>query len=405
MPSSKPSPSSRRRPTTAAAAASRPCGPTPAGDAAAGHFANPIVAPAVPAGSADPSVVHVDGHYYYCRSLDDRAIGIARAERLQDIGRAEMVKVFTPEDGAPWSREIWAPELQFVRGRWYIYFAASDGDNRNHRMYVLEGSTDDPQGAYVFRGQITDATNRWAIDGIAVEHDGGLYFVWSGWRHENDGFPQLLYIAEMSDPCTIRGPRHEIAAPELPWECQGAALLEGPAVLYGDSGLFISYSASASWTDHYALGLLHYTGGDILSATAWQKSPAPVFAAHAERQVFGPGHNSFVKSPDGTEDWIVYHAIDRAGGGWPQRSVRAQRFGWTDDGQPMLGLPVGQGVMLQEPAGTPAQARPLTPALPAVAIAPPAAGLAAVAREPAQRPNSGMNSAANAATLSATIPQ
>ena len=28
--------------------------------------------------------------------------------------------------------------------------------------------------------------------------------------------------------------------------------------------------------------------------------------------VFGPGHNSFVKSPDGREDWIVYHAIDVA---------------------------------------------------------------------------------------------
>ncbi|RZL32927.1 MAG: glycosyl hydrolase family 43 [Rubrivivax sp.] len=345
-----PAPLPRRRRRTAP-----PTGLPIALEAPLGHFTNPIVAPAVPAGSADPSVVHANGHYYYCRSVGDRFLGVARADRLQDIGNAEMVNVFEPEVGAMWSCEIWAPELQFVRGRWYIYFAASDGDNRNHRMYVLEGTTDDPQGEYVFNGQVTDPSNRWAIDGIAVESDDRLYFVWSGWRNEDDGFPQVLYIAEMSDPCTISGERHEIAAPELPWECQGASLLEGPAVLYGDSGLFITYSASASWTDHYALGLLHYTGGDILSASAWHKSPTPVFAARPDGFVFGPGHNSFVKSPDGSEDWIVYHAIDRSGGGWPQRSVRAQRFDWTDDGLPMLGVPVGHGVIVPEPAGTPAR--------------------------------------------------
>lgn len=356
-------PSSRRRPTPTA----RPALPAaPADDAHAAHFSNPIVAAAAPAGSADPSVVHANGHYYYCRSVGDRFLGVARAERLQDIGQAEMVNVYEPQPGTPWSCEIWAPELQFVRGRWYIYFAASDGDNRNHRMYVLEARTDDPQGEYVFKGQITDATNRWAIDGIAVESQGGLYFVWSGWRNEDDGFPQVLYIAEMSNPWTIVGARQEIAAPDLAWECQGASLLEGPAVLYGDSGLFITYSASASWTDHYAVGLLHYRGGDILCPSSWHKSPTPVFAAQPEQQVFGPGHNSFVKSPDGQEDWIVYHAIDHAGGGWSKRSVRAQRFEWTADGLPMLGAPVGRGLLVREPSGTPRKAAPAGPLAPAL---------------------------------------
>ncbi|MDE5896721.1 MAG: hypothetical protein K2H43_02770, partial [Clostridia bacterium] len=48
-----------------------------------------------------------------------------------------------------------------------------------------------------------------------------------------------------------------------------------------------------------------------------------------------PGHNSFTKSPDGTEDWIVYHStkvyqdtISRAG--W-DRLVRYQKLSWKDD--------------------------------------------------------------------------
>lgn len=317
------------------------------------QFTNPIVAAVHPAGSADPSVAFHDGHYYYCRSLGDGALGVARAARLQDIGREEMVIVWRPPAGTPWSDEIWAPELQLVQGRWMIYFAASDGDNRNHRMYVLQADTPDPQGRYTFKGKIAAATDCWAIDGIAVEHAGALYFVWSGWRSADDGFPQVLYIAPMSDPCTISGERQELAAPHHPWEQRGAALLEGPAVLYTQDRIFLTYSASASWTDDYALGLLSYAGGDILSASSWVRSAKPALARCPRAAVFGPGHNSFVKSPDGREDWIVYHAIDSAGGGWSQRSVRAQRISWAADGQPELGCPVAAGLPISEPSGSP----------------------------------------------------
>jgi GH43 family beta-xylosidase len=316
-------------------------------------FCNPIVAAVHPAGSADPSVVFHDGHYHYCRSLADGALGIARARRLQDIGRAEMVVVWRPEPGTMWSREIWAPELQRVQGRWVIYFAASDGHNRNHRMYALEAEGDDLQGRWHFKGRIAAPTDTWAIDGIAVEHAGGLYFVWSGWRRNDDGFPQVLYIAPMSDPFTISGERVEIAAPALAWEQRGASLLEGPAVLYRDGRVFIAYSASASWTDDYALGLLVFEGGDILSPAAWRRIESPVFAQCRDAGVYGPGHNSFVTSPDGREDWMVYHAIGRSGGGWAARSVRAQRITWRADGLPDFGRPVGAGVPVIEPSGTP----------------------------------------------------
>ena len=316
-------------------------------------FSNPIVPAAWPAGSADPSVAFHDGHYHYCRSLHDGALGVASAARLQDIGCEEMVVVWRPEAGTAWSDEIWAPELQFIQGRWYIYFAASDGNNRNHRMYVLRADTPDPQGRYTFMGKIAAPTDRWAIDGISIEHDGGLYFVWSGWRNDDDGFPQVLYIAVMSDPCTISGERNEIAAPQHAWEQAGASLLEGPAVLYRGGRIFLSYSASASWTDDYTLGLLSFCGGNILSPAAWARSAAPVLAKCPQAGVFGPGHNSFVPSPDGREDWIVYHAIDRTGGGWSRRSVRTQRFGWTADGMPEFGAPAAQGAALTEPSGSP----------------------------------------------------
>jgi GH43 family beta-xylosidase len=122
-------------------------------------------------------------------------------------------------------------------------------------------------------------------------------------------------------------------------------------VLYRDGRVFVAYSASGSWTDDYAIGMLALTGDDPLDPACWMRRATPAFARCDARGVWGPGHNSFLRSPDGSEDWLVYHAIDQAGGGWGARSVRAQPFGWTADGQPDLGLPVTPHLPLPEPAG------------------------------------------------------
>ena len=331
-----------------AASAWLPCGRAPAAT-----FTNPIVAASPDTGSADPSVVFHRGYYYYCRALANREIGVARARRLQDIGGAPMVTVFRPPADAAYGRELWAPELQRIRGRWYIYFAASDGVNAHHRMYVLQALADEPQGGYALKGRVGDASDRWAIDGVALELRGKLYFVWSGWPEAKGDFPQVLYIAAMRDPWTIVGERHLIAAPEHAWERAVAPLLEGPEPLAHRGRMHLVYSAGASWSDDYALGLLSYRGGYPLSAVSWLKQPLPVFAKNADARAFGVGHASFVRSPDGREDWIVYHATDRPGAGWRGRSVRAQPFRWTRDGRPDFGRPVPIGRPLEAPSGTP----------------------------------------------------
>ena len=70
--------------------------------------------------------------------------------------------------------------------------------------------------------------------------------------------------------------------------------------------------------------------GDLMSATSWKKSAQPVFKQSLENKVFAPGHNSFFKSPNGKEDWILYHANSEPGQGCgKQRSPRAQKFTWN----------------------------------------------------------------------------
>ena len=77
-----------------------------------------------------------------------------------------------------------------------------------------------------------------------------------------------------------------------------------------------------------------------------------MFESYAANKVFGPGHNGFFKSPDGTEDWIVYHANDtRIDGCDMGRSTRAQKLTWNADGTPNFGVPVKLGEVLDGPSG------------------------------------------------------
>lgn len=323
------------------AAAAPADAPSPATNASS--VANPIAQ-----NGADPWVVRSGDTYYYCQSRRG-AIWVNQCQRLQDLGLDHWKQVWKPDPGKPWSKELWAPELHFLRGKWWIYVAADDGDNANHRMYVLEGSSANARDSFTLKGKIAAPTDRWAIDGTVLQMPGDkLYFIWSGWEGSNN-VAQNLYIAPMSDPWTVSGERVRISSPELPWECHGNPLInEGPETLWHGDKLFVIYSASGSWGDDYCLGQLSWSGGDALDPASWIKKASPVFSK--TKDVFGPGHCSFVKSRDGREDWIVYHSARQSGAGWNRR-VNMQRFTWNPDGSPAFGTPVAAGVPQTEPSG------------------------------------------------------
>ena len=321
-------------------------------------FTNPLL----PSG-ADPWSIYKDGWYYYTHTTG-RNITLYRARSIAELGPAERKIVWEPPRGLPYSEHVWAPELHFLSGKWYVYFAADDGRNRNHRLWVIENPSRDPlEGEWTMRGQLKTPDDRWAIDGDVFEHRGKMYLLWSGWEGAENG-RQDIYIASMKNPWTVVGERVRISMPELEWERYGDIARPGPddkpqvyvnegpqALIHGDR-VFVVYSASGCWTDHYVLGMLYADArADLLDARLWTKNPKPVFEALGVKGTFGAGHNSFFKSPDGTEDWILYHANSAPGQGCGRfRSPRAQRFGWTADGMPDFGEPVAAGVELAVPS-------------------------------------------------------
>lgn len=319
-------------------------------------FSNPLL----PSG-ADPYSIYKNGYYYYTNTTQNSLV-IWKTKNLAELATAEKKVVWTPPAGTAYSKEIWAPEIHFIDGKWYMYFAADDGKNENHRMYVIENSSPDPlTGDWVFKGEVKTPGDKWAIDGDIFEHNGKQYMIWSGWEGDTNG-QQNIYIAQMTNPWTTHGERTKISGSDYDWEKHGdlhdknnpphVNVNEGPQFLRNKDKIFIIYSASGCWTDFYALGMLQTSASaDIMDASSWKKHPEPIFKQSTENQVFAPGHNSFFKSPDGSEDWILYHANAEPGQGCGRfRSPRAQKFTWNQDGTPNFGTPVKAGVKLAIPA-------------------------------------------------------
>lgn len=323
-------------------------------------FVNPLLS-----SGADPWCIYKNGYFYYTNTLGNR-IDIWKTKSISDLPTAERKTVWSPPATGPYSKQIWAPEIHYLQGKWYIYFAADSGRNEDHRLWVLENESADPlQGTWKVKGKLTTPGDKWSIDGSVFFYKKSMYLVWSGWEGDVNG-QQNIYISKMRNPWTVENKRVLISSPTYNWERSGdikhgnsieqVYVNEGPQVLVHHGNLFLIYSASGCWTDNYALGMLQKTGKNILDATSWKKHPEPVFTRSVQCKVFAPGHNCFFKSPDGKEDWILYHANSEPAQGCGRfRSPRAQKFTWTSDGYPYFGEPVEENLPLIVPSETAAK--------------------------------------------------
>jgi beta-galactosidase len=313
-------------------------------------FNNPIIEQ-----RADPWVYkHTDGFYYFTASVPeyDRII-LRKAKTIQDLAIAEEKIIWEKRNSGEMSVHIWAPEIHYIDGNWYLYFAAGGlgGDMWGIRPYVLECVNGSPMtGRWIEKGIMQKSPednfsfSNFSLDATTFEHNGVRYFVWA--QKTNDFHnPSNLYIAQMENPWTIKGEPVMIATPEYGWEKIGFWVNEGAAVIKRNNRIFISYSASAT-DSNYCMGLLTASDTtDLLDQNSWKKSPEPVFKSSEENSQYGPGHNSFSVSEDGNKDILVYHARnykDIVGDPLydPNRHTRAQIFNWNEDGTPNFGIPV-----------------------------------------------------------------
>ncbi len=315
-------------------------------------FTNPI-SPYQPVDFADPGVVFHEGYYYAARPASyGSQIVVFKASKLEELYRGTGTLVWTAPSGTDHSEAIWAPYLQRVNGEWYIYYTAThSGVIGWHRMFAIKTNTSDPLGSYSDYGSVyAPNTDFYAIDGKVIQKpsDGSLYFVWSG------GLPnQDIYIAPMDNPTHICGNAVKISGNVASWENR---VHEAPEFLFKNGKSIIVYSTGKllmSGPSGYKMGTLTNTDGNYLNPSSWVKSSGPVFQYWSGDlgEVVAPGSCSVIKSPDNEEDWIIYQAKHTASNHVYDREIRAQKFTWNANGDPLFEHPIPSGVSQAVPSG------------------------------------------------------
>lgn len=329
-------------------------------------YTNPILERRV----ADPFMIQYNGQYLMTFTTSSN-ITMLRSSSLTDWSNAEEKLVFDPPPGTNYSTNLWAPEIHEFDGKWYFIFTGDPNNDTpppttsmfcnfdcpavNHRMYVLESTSSDPWTSnYTLKAQL-DTYDQFAIDGTYFRHETGLYHIYSCWYRQYDAWPANLCITKLSNPWTVESnftERAIISVPSNPWEktpfgrpdtlnSDRLSSNEGPQQLVGPTGRqFVIYSAARSDNPNYCLAQLELVGDDPMNSEDWRKrNDGCVFYQNKRENAYGVGHASFVKGPDGNEDWIIYHGMRSYRNGWSERDIRAQRYTWNEDGTPNFPRP------------------------------------------------------------------
>ena len=208
---------------------------------------------------------------------------------------------------------FWAPEVIHYRDRYYMVFSAQPSTNRSFSTRICLAASDRPEGPF-HDSHAPLFDNGWScIDGhIFVDNDGTpyLYFDKVGVTNSSSRryLSGLVYGVRLkSDLSGIDGKPVLCVQADQPWELPEngrSRCNEGSFVFRHAETYYMTYSANHYAEPFYGIG--YATAPSPLGP--WKKSAAnPLVSQKPELGISGPGHNCVIKSPDGTELFVVYH--------------------------------------------------------------------------------------------------
>jgi beta-xylosidase len=228
----------------------------------------------------------------------------------------------------------WAPEVVQHDGRWFLYYSVGYVDQAHHLRVAV---ADAPTGPYRDEGVNLSPDERFAIDPHPFrDEDGTWYLFYARDVLEGERVGTMLAVDVLDGMTSLRGEARTILPPSKDWqiylrnrEMYGQVYdwhtLEGPFVRRHNDRYYCFYSGG-SWlepTYGVAYAVAHHPLGP------WTEPPdRPPLLRTVPGRVIGPGHNSLVAGPDGS-DVMVYHAWDPD---QTKRRMCIDPVGWTDEG-------------------------------------------------------------------------
>lgn len=295
---------------------------------------------------ADPFVWEHGGEYFAIGTGEREASGypsemvfpLLRSKDLLNWRRASRA-LLRPDPAL--GMNFWAPEVAFADGKFWLYYSVGFGD-KQHQLRVAMSDT--PLGPYQdYDHALIDLNScPFAIDAHPFQDDDGQWYLFYA-RDFLDSSRDLrpgtaLMVARMKSMTELDGAGEVVLRARRDWQrferdraMYGLTYdwhtLEGPFVRKREGRYYCLYSAGRWENDTYGVdyGVADNVMGPY-SDDGNEGGPRVLRTVHGE--LIGPGHNSVVRGPDGS-DYIVYHAWD------PQMTARRmfiERLNWTGDG-------------------------------------------------------------------------
>ncbi|MBQ9133354.1 MAG: family 43 glycosylhydrolase [Clostridia bacterium] len=248
---------------------------------------------------ADPDVLFYDGTYYLYHRISN-GNNIFRVYTSPDLVHwLPRDIVFTHKPGEYTASSYMSPNVFYYDGLFYLFYAAKNASGSNR---IFCAYSESPYGPFEHKNGQVPLHNVPEIGGHPYLDESGKVYM-SYVRFDNGNH---IYLEEVTLKdgvfSAVPGTLRKVVSPTTEYENDGYGNISEGGVLYKHNGYYYMIYASGHYKGHY--GEAYAIAENILGPyTKYEYNEILTYNS----AINGVGDGVYVKSPDGTELYMVYH--------------------------------------------------------------------------------------------------